>query len=304
MSKYMGFGYMGGKLSHLGFLLKLLPEATTYVELYGGCAAALINRKLSPIEIYNDLNGDLHNFFKVLRDDGTELIRLLELTAFSRREFSEACKKDPERSAIERARCFFVLLLQARLCSPTDPYISKGRWNFATSRKGHGRDGVRAGKPIGVSRYLNKINLLPEIITRLRDIQIENYPALKVIDLYDGPKTLFYADPPYPHESRSKSNIYRHEMNNQDHINLACRLNNIKGMAAVSGYDCELNRKLYEGWYVHKEREKATSYNKYSYGSTRQEVLWTNYDINNLTAPLIRSPWATGNIFGQQELDV
>jgi DNA adenine methylase len=301
----IGFGYMGGKFSHLGFLLKLLPYLITYVELFGGCAAAMLNRKISPIEIYNDLNGDLYNFFKVLRDKGDELIRVLELTTFSRREFEEAIKEDTERSDVERARCFFVLLLQVRLCSPTDPYLTKNRWNFATSRKGNNRDGVRAGKAIGVSRFLNKIDMLPEIITRLRDIQIENIPATKAIDLYDSPQTLFYADPPYVHAARAKDKIYKYEMSDREHRELAWKLNNIKGLAAVSGYQCDLYEELYEGWYVHKERVKKTNYNKQSVGGSRQEVLWTNYDINNIDSDLVCSPWSCRQeIQGQMKFSI
>lgn len=280
MGKHIGFGYMGGKLSHLNWLLTLLPKTDTYVELFGGCAAVLLNRMPAPIEVYNDLNSELVIFFRILRDEGEELIRLLELTPFSREEFAIAAKWDSKRSDMETARCFFIKLLQARLCSATDN-LTAGRWNFATTRKGGRRNGIRGGRAIGVSRHFNKIDILCDIKKRLKHIQIEHYPALKIIDLYDGPTTMFYIDPPYPHESRSKHNIYKYEMSENDHRELADRLKNIKGFAAVSGYDCDLMQELYTGWRIYKERVKGVSYSGYGSGS-RQEVLWTNYNMDDV----------------------
>ena len=303
MPKYIGFGYMGGKLSHLNWLLALILTAkmTTYVELFGGSAAVILNKKMAAIEVYNDLNSELVTFFRVLRNNGAELKRLLELTPFSREAFVNCANEDPKRTDMEIARCFFVKLLQVRLSAATDR-LTKGRWNYATSRKGNDRDGIRCGRAIGVARYFNKIDILPQITERLKQIQIEHYPALKVLDIYDSPHTFFYADPPYPFESRSKHNIYKYEMSNDDHRKLAWRLNNVQGRVAVSGYDCDLMNEMYDGWNVHKERAKGVNYNQSSIGSTRQEVLWTNYDINNLAAPLIRSPWAIGDSYGQQEM--
>lgn len=302
MSKPIGFGYMGGKISHLPWLLPLIPPTDTYVELYGGCMAVMLNKPKSPIEVYNDLNSEVYNLFWVIREHLEELMRRLEYTLYSREEFAIAAKGLEGCDDIERARLFFIKLLQSRLCNPTNK-MSPSRWNFSIN-KNMGRVASRNGMAQGVSRFIGKVDLLPAIAKRIRQIQIENSQALKVIRLYDSPTTLFYADPPYPFESRSKHNIYKYEMSNDDHRKLAWRLNNVKGLVAISGYDCSLNNELYTGWHVHKEKIKKVKYNVYDKTCTRQEVLWTNYDINNLAAPLIKSPWAIGKVYGQQELDI
>src|SRR5712692_5179277 len=80
-SKMIAFGYYGGKFSHLDFILPLLPtHFTHYCEGFGGSAAVLINRPPAPVETYNDLDGEVVNFFKCLRDKGDTLIRAISLT--------------------------------------------------------------------------------------------------------------------------------------------------------------------------------------------------------------------------------
>lgn len=283
MPKSIGFGYMGGKLSHLPWILPLLPMTKCYCEPFGGSAAVLLNRVPSPIEIYNDLNGDVVNFFQVLRLNVVLLMMLLYNTPYSRGEFAAAVTED-KNSDLERARLFFVKLLQSRLCQATAK-MTKGRWNHTTTRNGAltKRDCVREGRAQGVSRWVNKIGSLDKIADRLRLVQIENYPALKIIEIYDGPNTLFYLDPPYPFESRLKHNIYKYEMSNRDHEELAAAANSAIGLVAVSGYDCDLMNRLYPSpkWRKHFEKRKGTHYNVGNI-STRQEVLWTNYDPHEL----------------------
>ena len=122
---------------------------------------------------------------------------------------------------------------------------------------------------------------LPEIAQRLLRVQIENEPAIKVIRRYDSEKTLFYCDPPYPHDSRGDGNAYGYEMTDDQHRALAKVLHSVKGMVAISGYHGELMDKLYNDWYCTEAPTKKT----HSVKTPRQEVLWTNYDpqiiINN-----------------------
>src|SRR5437588_12906054 len=107
--KMIAFGYYGGKFSHLDFILPLLPtHFTHYCEVFGGSAAILINRPPAPVETYNDLDGEVVNFFRVCRDEGDALTRVIALTPFSREEFALACTLDPEASPLERARRFYV----------------------------------------------------------------------------------------------------------------------------------------------------------------------------------------------------
>src|SRR5919108_2460255 len=109
MRKVIAFGWYGGKFSHLDWLLPLLPKTTHYCEPFGGSAAVLINRAPSPVETYNDVHGEVVNFFRVLREQKDALIEAIGLTPFSRAEFELAIARSTEElSPVERARRFFV----------------------------------------------------------------------------------------------------------------------------------------------------------------------------------------------------
>ena len=114
-SKMIAFGYYGGKFSHLDFILPLLPtHFTHYCEVFGGSAAVLINRPPASVETYNDLDGEVVNFFECLRDHGKELVRLISLTPFSRVELVNALAPVTGITKLERVRRFFVRARQTR----------------------------------------------------------------------------------------------------------------------------------------------------------------------------------------------
>lgn len=103
-SKLIAFGWYGGKFSHLDWLLPLLPKCHHYCEPFAGSAAVLLNREPSPVETYNDLDGEVCNFFRILREQRDQLVQSIGLTPFSREEFAIACEIDPRVSDLERAR--------------------------------------------------------------------------------------------------------------------------------------------------------------------------------------------------------
>src|ERR1044071_9135139 len=108
MSKLIAFGWYGGKFSHLDWLLPLLPRAQHYCEPFGGSAAVLLNREPSPVETYNDIDGEVVNFFRVLREQKEALLEAIGLTPFSREEFELSISPpEPEISNLESARRFF-----------------------------------------------------------------------------------------------------------------------------------------------------------------------------------------------------
>lgn len=268
--KMIAFGWYGGKFSHLKWLLPLLPESTHFCDVFGGSAAVIINRVPSPVETYNDIDGEVVNFFKMLRDNKDELIRLIGLTPFSKEELKIASEKKSNNSKLsemERARLFFVRARQTR--TGLAQMSSKGRW-------AHCRLTSRAGMAGAVSRWLGSVEGLAEVAQRLLRIQIENEDAIKLIKRYDSKETLFYCDPPYPHESRGDTNAYAYEMTNKQHRDLADVLNNIEGKCAISGYHCDLMNELYGHWNVNEAKEK----NAPSIQKKRIEVLWTNYKPN------------------------
>jgi DNA adenine methylase len=266
--KLIAFGWYGGKFSHLDWLLPKLPDTNHYCEPFAGSGAVLFNRKPSPVETYNDLDGEVVNFFRVLREHKTELLELIALTPFSREEFALACEIDGNLPEIERARRFYVRARQVR--TGLAQTASVGRWANCKNTSRSGMSGV-------ISRYIGGLEKLEFISERLLRVQIENRPAIEVIKLYDSETTLFYCDPPYLHSTRGDSKAYGFEMSDEQHIELAKVLNKVKGKVAISNYDCKLMDKLYPSskWKKHFGPNKTIHSTK----DKRQEVLWTNYDL-------------------------
>lgn len=268
MGKVIAFGWYGGKFNHLNWLLPLLPEATHYCEPFGGSAAVLLNRKPALVETYNDIDGEVVNFFRVLRDKQEALIKAIGLTPFSQEELRIAVEESIENlSELERARRFFVRARQVR--TGLAQTASVGRW-------AHCKLTSRAGMAGAVSRWLGSVEGLAEIVQRLLRVQIENSTAIEVIKRYDSEETLFYCDPPYPHDSRGDANAYGYEMTDDEHRQLAEVLNNVKGKVALSGYHCDLYSDLYRDWNYIESIEKQCL----SVKQPRTEVLWVNYDVS------------------------
>lgn len=281
--KLIAFGWYGGKFSHLDWLLPLLPACHHYCEPFAGSAAVLLNRQPSPVETYNDLDGEVANFFRALRDYKAELVEKIGLTPFSREEFGLACLTDPALGSVERARRFYVRARQVR--TGLAQTASLGRWANCKNTSRAGMSGV-------VSRWLGGVEALPEIAERLLRVQIENRPALDVIGLYDSRDTLFYCDPPYIHCTRGDDKAYGHEMTDGQHRQLAESLNAVSGQVAISNYDCPLMRELYpvSRWRMHVAPARTIHSTK----DKRVEVLWTNYDVVAVEPPV---PIASGELF-------
>ncbi len=262
------FGWYGGKFSHLNWLLPLLPECHHYCEPFAGSGAVLINRAPAPVETYNDLDGEVVNFFRVLRDQHQALIRAIALTPFSREEYYHAIYGSTEDIGhLERARRFYIKARQTR--TGLAQTASLGRWANCKNTSRAGMSGV-------VSRWLGGVDALDEIAQRLIRVQIENRPAVEVIQLYDSHTTLFYCDPPYLHATRGDAKAYGFEMDEADHRSLAEAVNACEGKVAVSGYHHPLMDELFpsDRWFKTAGPDKTIHSTK----DSRREVLWTNYE--------------------------
>lgn len=265
--RLIAFGWYGGKFSHLSWLLPLLPGCHHYCEPFGGSAAVLLNRESSPIETYNDIDGEVANFFRVLREQKDALVESIGLTPFSREEYFLAVSKNGEPpSTLERARRFFVRARQTR--TGLAQTASLGRWANCKGTSRAGMSGV-------VSRWLGSVENLPSIALRLLRVQIENRPALEVLKLYDDRQTLFYCDPPYVHATRGDRKAYGFEMDDSEHRQLAHVLRSCKGKVAVSGYRCDLMDQLYAGWRCYEALPKQC----HSIKKIRREAIWMNYSL-------------------------
>ncbi len=217
--------WYGGKYFMVKKLLLLLPPHHIYVEVFGGGAQLLFAKPPSPVEVYNDIDSGLVNFFRVLRDPRKfeRFYRLVSLTPYSREEFYfcrdtwQQCKDD-----VERAYRWFVAVRMSFSGHSNS-------WSFSVSQS-------RRGMTATASRMLSLIEMLLEIHQRVMRVQIEHRDFRDIFPLYDAPETLFYCDPPYVPETRKLRKAYPHEMTLEDHKDLVAILLNIQGMALLSGY--------------------------------------------------------------------
>ncbi len=266
--KLIAFGWYGGKFSHLSWLLPLLPKCHHYCEPFGGSAAVLLNREPSQVETYNDIDGEVVNFFRVLRERRDDLIQAIALTPFSREEYYLASTNHAQAlSDLERARRFFIRARQSR--TGLAQTASIGRWANCKNTS-------RAGMAGAISRWFGSVDALPAIALRLLRVQIENRPATEVIKLYDSPKTLFYCDPPYMHSTRGDNKAYGFEMNEVAHRQLAEVLLRCEGYVALSGYRCDIMDELYQDWHRYDAQPKTC----HSVKQMRQEAVWMNYQTD------------------------
>jgi len=203
----------------------MFPDHTTYVEPFAGSLACLWLKPPSQVEVVNDINHDLINFFRVLAnpEQFPHMLRRLDTLPYSREQFLEYLndlRRQPDATdPIERAVRWFVVAQQS----------FAGDW-------GHGgwRFGVRPPAP--VSRWLKSLHDLTWFHARLRKVQIECDDWLNCVRRYDTPDTLFYLDPPYHPETRVVPKRYQVELDRADHLGLVNVLLDLKGMVVLSGY--------------------------------------------------------------------
>lgn len=253
--------YFGGKWRLAPWIMSYFPAHICYCEPYGGGANVILQKEPSYIDVYNDLNGDVVNFFRVMRERKDELIEAIRWTPYARDEYNLVY--EPTSDPLERARRLYIQAWMER-----GGYRANGKnsgWRFV-------RDDARGTKtPID---DWNNIDHLYDIANRLKQMTIENDPALTVINRYDAPTTLFYLDPPYVQSTRNQRwalAAYQYEMADEDHRELARALNRIEGMAIVSGYPSPLYEELYAGWQM---ITKEVAQNNQSEAKT--EALWLN----------------------------
>jgi DNA adenine methylase len=261
------FNYFGGKGAIADWIIGHFPPHGIYCEPYGGAANVLLRKPPAKTEVYNDLNSEVVNFFRVLRTPGQrdELIRTLELTPYSREEHKLAFgprSDDP----VENARRFLVRAQMSR------DKNSMKRTHETFDNRCFGPSGACSAKP---SQWRQKIVNLSAVAERLQDVIIDNKPSLEAIKLYDWPNTLFYCDPPYVHSSRrTHLNAYHSfEMSDDEHAALAEALHSIKGCAVVSGYRSALYDELYKDW---RRVDKRTRNQR---GDVRTESMWLSPGI-------------------------
>lgn len=257
--------WYGGKWKLAPWIMAHFPPHRTYVEPYGGGASVLLRKKPCYAEVYNDLDGEIVNLFRVLRDEASAArpIELLRLTPFARAEFvaAYALCDDP----IERARRLVVLSFQG--------FGSNAHARVPTGfRSNSNRSGTTPAQD-----WLNYPDALPSIVERLRGVIVESRPAIDVMRQHDSPVTLHYVDPPYVHATRGSGNPYdvayrgyAVEMTDEDHVALLDALRLLDGMVVLSGYPHAIYDAHLSDWW-------ATSKASHADGARpRTERLWLN----------------------------
>lgn len=270
--------YYGGKWNAAAWIISHFPKHENYLEPCGGAASVLIQKQRSKLETYNDLDGNVVNFFRVLRHHTKELIEQIKLTPFAREEF-HICRK-PHKNNIESARRFFISSWFGIGCQAHNPHTGIRFVRCYVKKFGLASRGI-----------IHATNNLFEIADRFQEVQIDNRIFESVIKRYDNEKTLIYTDPPYLQETRTKKNVYFHEWNQEKHIQAAELLRTAKGFVIVSGYASSLYSELYEshGW-IRKDREFQTNS-----GGKRIESLW----LSPKTHEALNHP-VQGNLFEEK----
>lgn len=257
--------YHGGKFRLASWVIEHFPPHQVYVEPFGGAAGVLMQKARSHGEVYNDLDGDIVNLFRVLQ--GTQsraaLTELLILTPYARDEFDLAWQHTDE--PVERARRTVI----------------RAQMGFGSAGASKGTTGFRIDcyRQYGTAQQLwaRYPEQLATIGQRLAGVLIENRPAIDIMLAHDSTQALHYVDPPYMHDTRvrgaQKGRYYRHELDDAQHAELLATLNTLQGMVVLSGYPSELYTKALEGWTMNTTSARISAGRG---GDTRTECLWIN----------------------------
>lgn len=255
--------YHGGKFRLAPWIMKFFPPHRIYTEAFGGAAGVLLQKPRCHGEIYNDLDGDVVNFFRCLRDPSLrdQLVQACTLTPYARDEFELAW--EPTDDAIERARRCAI----------------RAQMGFGSAGATKGSTGLRTDTMRRYSTAQMDWASYPDSLLatseRMQGVLIENRPAVDVLQQHDSPETLHFVDPPYVHSTRvlRSQGGYRHEMTDEDHVELLDVLQGLQGMVVLSGYATDMYTLALPGWTAYSTTSRISS----GRGTgIRTEVVWLN----------------------------
>lgn len=256
------FKYPGAKWRIAQWIVDFFHPHKSYLEPFGGSLAVLYNKPRSPIETVNDLDGDIVNLFRWIKQDPERLAREVYLTPYARQAYEEAFhSQKTETDSLQRAVNLLI-------------YLEMGHGFRTTGEKVGWKNDVQGReKAYAVTSWCNAPQRIISAAERLRGVQIENRPAIDLIRRFNFKDVLIYIDPPYVLSTRKNKKIYRHEMSEPDHIDLITAAKAHKGPVLISGYDGPLYNELLKGW--HREETTSMTQNNIRKGT---EVLWMNFE--------------------------
>ncbi|MCY7484305.1 DNA adenine methylase [Paenibacillus alvei] len=245
--------YPGSKWSLANWIISFMPEHETYLEPFFGSGAVLFSKERSRLETVNDIDGEIVNLFRVIRERPDELAHVIRWTPHSRQEYYQSY--EPAVDDLERARRLVVRLWQ-------------GRGGKTAHRTGW-RSMIECNGPLPGKEWLSFPDKIHVVAERLQGVQIECQPTLELLPRYRRPNVVIYADPPYVHDTRTTSS-YRYEMKENDHAELLDALDSHPGPVLLSGYAHPLYDDRLRHWTRETKKAKAEG------GASREEVLWIN----------------------------
>jgi len=256
--------YHGGKWRLAPWLMSFFPTHRCYAEPFAGAASVLLRKPRSEREVFNDLDDEVVNLFRVLRDRtlGERLVAQLRLTPFARAEFELSYDRTDE--PVERARRLVVRSWMGFGSSVLATHAT----GFRDYSKAHRRSRYPAAD------WANYPDCLRDVVERFASVIVDSRDALEVIPRHDSEDTLFYVDPPYVLATRGSARgvrqKYHREMTDDDHGALAEVLRAVQGYVVLSGYPSALYESLYPDWRRFERPHMADGANP------RTEVVWLN----------------------------
>ncbi|MEX3623781.1 DNA adenine methylase [Viridibacillus arvi] len=244
-------------------IISQIPKHKVYVNVFRGGGHIFSQKQPSKLEVFNDFDNDLVNFLMVARSKEVELLYLLETLSTNRFLCEKWQQETKPEDELKRAAIWYFLMCQRK--SSINSNIVSG-WSassldFATD-------------------YQNTIQHLQSFVNRWRNVMIECVDFRRLIDIYDGPDTVFFIDAPYEGEDH----LYHGDFSIQDHIDLAKRLRNIQGKAIVTYYECDLVNSLYKDWIrIEKYGGVGSAVNNSEMRKARKELILMNFEEEQLS---------------------
>lgn len=254
--------YPGSKWRMADWIISLMPSHKSYLEPFFGSGAVFFNKRPSRIETINDLDGEIVNLFRCVREWPEELACAVALTPYSREEYERAWsrfKAGGKACGIEDARLTLVRYWQSH--GSTSVY--KGGWKNDRAGREYAYD---------VRYWRNLPGWVLDAAERIKDAQIEQTQAVELIRRFKHPDVLIYADPPYVVSTRKGKQYVVDMVEDRQHIELLEALKEHPGPVILSGYENELYEKHLQGWV--KLHKKALAEG----GAARTETVWLNYE--------------------------
>lgn len=249
--------YPGSKWSLSKWIIEMFPDHHSYLEPFFGSGAILFNKQRSGIETVNDLDGNVVNLFYWIRKDPERLAHEIYFTPFARQIYDESYSKIPTDD-FDRAVQFYIRLNMG--------------YGFRTNgeKVGWKNDIQGREKAYAAQDWVNLPDKIIQAAERLRGVQIENRPAVDLIQRFNYPNVFIYCDPPYVLGTRHGKQ-YGCEMDDKDQEELLETLLQHKGPVMISGYESDLYANKLKDWY----REETTAYSQVC--SKKTEIVWMNY---------------------------